>query len=50
MTYSSRSNSEPLSDGILSVGGVLDEDMLLGDVWDVIPVSHVGWQEAGPGE
>ena len=39
-TYSSGGDPEPLSNDVLSMKGGLCEDMLFGNIWDVVPVPH----------
>jgi hypothetical protein len=44
--YSSGGNAKPLGNNFLSISGGLGEDVLLGDVWNVVPVPHnlpVAW-------
>ena len=39
--YSSDSYPKPLCNGFLLMESSLSENMLLGDIWNVIPVPHV---------
>ena len=40
-TYSSRGNSEPLSNNGLLAEGSLGKDLLFNGIWDMVPVPHV---------